>query len=144
MLSEPQRDFLLAHRVGRLATADGAGRPHLVPVCFAIAEDSAYVAVDEKPKRLPARALKRLRNIEENPAVALTVDRWDEDWSRLAWLMLQGTAEILDAGAERDRAHRLLRERYAQYREMTLGPVTAIRIDRAVEWRASAAAETGG
>ncbi len=141
MLSEPQRAFLLAHRVARLATADGHGQPHLVPVCFALEDGTAYIAVDDKPKRSPARALKRLRNIAENPAVALTVDRWDEDWSRLAWVMVRGRAEILEAGAEHDRAHALLRARYRQYRDMTLGAVIAIRIIRVTEWHAGEPAE---
>ncbi len=139
MLSEPQRAFLLAQRVAHLATADGKGRPHLVPVCFALEDETAYVAVDGKPKRAPAGPLKRLRNIAENPVVALTVDRWDEDWSRLAWVMARGRAEILETGPERDRAHALLRARYPQYRHMGLGAVIAIRISRVTEWWASEA-----
>ena len=121
--------------MGRLATADAKGAPHLVPVCYAIDGMTAYITVDEKPKRTDI-PLKRLRNIQQNPAVALTVDRWDEDWSRLAWVMLRGNAIILDAGEEHDAAQALLRERYPQYRSMDIAPlpVIAIRIARALGW----------
>jgi PPOX class probable F420-dependent enzyme len=135
MLTEAQRGFLNAARVGHLATADAAGAPHLVPVCFCLLDDSIYISIDEKPKRTD-RPLKRLRNILANPAVALTVDRWDEDWSRLAWVMLRGTAQILDSGAEHDAAQAALRERYPQYRTMDLAPlpVIAIRIGSVLSW----------
>jgi hypothetical protein len=66
-----------------------------VPVCFAISGNALYVAIDEKPKRRPVTALKRLRNIAENPAVAVIVDRYAEDWARLGWVMLRGRAEVL-------------------------------------------------
>ena len=92
------------------------GVPHLVPVCYAIVGDSLYITIDEKPKRTDI-PLKRLRNIAENPEIAVTVDRWDEDWRRLAWVMLRGRAEILADGEEHDRAQARLRERYPQYRE---------------------------
>jgi len=139
MLSERQLRFLLARRVAHLATVDATGRPHVVPVCFAVEGDSAYVAIDAKPKRAAPRSLKRLRNIAANPHAALTADRWDEDWSGLGWVMLQGVAESLDDGAEHDRAHVLLRARYAQYGEMALAelPVIALRIEHVVEWQAS-------
>ena len=135
MLTEQQRRFLESRRVGHLATADAAGAPHVVPVCFAVAECSAYITIDEKPKGEP-RALKRLKNIAENPTVALVADRWDEDWSRLGWVMLRGRAEILDSGGEHDRAQEMLRRRYPQYRAMALAelPVIAIRITQATSW----------
>jgi len=134
MLSDEQHRFLLARRVAHLATADARGAPHVVPVCFAIADNSAYITIDEKPKR--AGPLKRVRNILENPAVALVADRYDEDWSLLGWVMLRGRAEILATGAEHDRAQALLRDRYSQLRGMRIAalPVIAIRIERAVGW----------
>jgi PPOX class probable F420-dependent enzyme len=100
-----------------------------------MADAALYVTIDEKPKRQDV-PLKRLRNIEVNPAVAVTVDRWDEDWTRLAWVMLRGDAEILHDGAEHDRAQVLLRERYPQYRSMDLAPlpVIALRIARVTSW----------
>ena len=84
-------------RVARLATADANGVPHAVPVCYALLGDNLYVTIDKKPKRSDGRALRRLRNIVENPHVAVVVDRYDEDWSRLAWVMLRGRAEIWGA-----------------------------------------------
>ena len=135
MLSDAQRLFLERGRVGHLATADAEGRPHVIPVCYAVADQTLYITVDEKPKRrdLP---LKRVRNILENPKTAFVVDRWDEDWRRLGWVMLRGEAEILDAGQEHDRAQALLTARYPQYRAMHLAelPVIALRIARATSW----------
>jgi PPOX class probable F420-dependent enzyme len=98
---------------------------------------SLYITVDEKPKRAD-RPLKRLRNIRENPAVAVTVDRWDEDWTRLAWIMLRGPSEILVGGDEHDGAQDRLRDRYPQYRTMDLAPlpVIAVRIQRVLSWGA--------
>ena len=135
MLSEAQRRFLGESRVGRLATADKNGAPHVIPVCYAVSNDTLYVTIDEKPKRQD-RPLKRLRNILENPQAAFVADRWDEDWARLGWVMLRGRAEILYDGEEHDRAQALLRERYSQYRSMNLAdlPVIALRIARATGW----------
>lgn len=137
MLSDVQRGFLHRSRVAHLATADRAGSPHLVPVCFCVDGASLYITVDEKPKRTDV-PLKRIRNILENPSVAVTVDRWDEDWARLAWVMLRGPAEILANGAEHDLAQGWLRERYARSRTMDLAalPVIAVRIRRVLSWGA--------
>jgi PPOX class probable F420-dependent enzyme len=142
MLSDEQAAFLAAQRVGRLATADARGNPHVVPVCFAIESGSLYITIDEKPKRVSARLLKRLRNMIENPSVAFVADRYDEDWRRLAWVMLRGLADILADGTEHDRAQALLRERYPQYRTMDLAelPVIALRITQVTSWGNLAAA----
>ena len=136
MLTERERVFLLGRRVARLASADARGEPHVVPVCYALAGETVYITVDEKPKRNAGRPLKRLRNMSENPAVALVADRYEEDWRRLAWVMLRGRAEILYDGQEHDRAQSLLRARYPQYREMSLAalPVIAIRVARVTSW----------
>jgi PPOX class probable F420-dependent enzyme len=135
VMTEAALRFCETSRVARLATADVRGVPHLVPVCYAIIGDTLYITIDEKPKRTD-RPLKRLRNIMENPEIAVTVDRWDEDWRRLAWVMLRGRAEILADGEEHDRAQARLRERYPQYRTMELTPlpVIALRIARATTW----------
>jgi PPOX class probable F420-dependent enzyme len=135
MLSERQARFLASCRVGHLATANARGAPHLVPVCFVVSEGALYITIDQKPKG-DVRALKRLRNIIENPLAAFVADRWDEDWNRLGWVMLRGPAEILANGAEHDRAQELLRSRYRQYQGMELAglPVIAIRIERATSW----------
>ena len=138
MLSGVERRFVEAMRVARLATADANGVPHVVPVCYALIGDSFYVTIDEKPKRPDVRAMKRLRNIAENPNVAVVVDRYDDDWSRLAWVMLRGRADVLDGGDEHDRAQAGLRERYPQYRAMRIEllPVIALRIARVSAWGA--------
>ncbi|HTT81351.1 MAG TPA: TIGR03668 family PPOX class F420-dependent oxidoreductase [Stellaceae bacterium] len=135
MILAAQQRFLDHCRVGHLATADRQGAPHVVPVCYAADGDTLYITIDEKPKRQD-RKLKRLRNILENPRAAFVADRWDEDWSRLGWVMLRGKAEILDSGAEHDRAQALLVARYPQYRAMNLKdlPVVALRIARVAAW----------
>jgi PPOX class probable F420-dependent enzyme len=134
-LRAAERDFLARSRVGYLATADTRAAPHVVPVCFVVSENTLYITVDQKPKRDP-RALKRLRNLAENPVAAFVVDRWNEDWTRLGWVMLRGPAEILANGAEHDRAQAWLCERYPQYRGMRLAdlPVIALRITRVASW----------
>jgi PPOX class probable F420-dependent enzyme len=135
MLSADQLRFLAVHPVGHLATADSKGVPHVVPVCFAVAGATLYITIDEKPKRND-RPVKRLRNIAENPAVAIVVDRYDETWSELAWIMLRGQAEILTHGPEHGDAQALLRRRYPQLGPMRIEhlPVIAIRIGQVTEW----------
>jgi len=136
MLTEHERLFLAQRRIAHLATADARAVPHVVPVCFAISQGTLYVTIDEKPKRQPAAALKRLRNIVENPTVAVVVDRYDEDWQRLGWVMLRGRAEILTGGKEHDDAQALLRSRYRQLEAMQIAqyPIIAVRIERTTSW----------
>ncbi len=135
MLSEHQARFLASRRVGHLATADARATPHLVPVCFVVSEGALYITIDQKPKGDP-RALRRLKNISENPVAAFVADRYEEDWTRLGWIMLRGKAEILADGAEHDRAQALLQSRYRQYRRMELDdlPVIALRVERVTSW----------
>src|ERR1700745_3011871 len=99
MLSERERRSLNRRKVAHLATADRRGAPHVVPVCFAIEGGALYITIDETPKR-PDVPLERLRNIAKNPAIAVVVDRYDDDWTRLGWVMLRGRADILTDGAE--------------------------------------------
>jgi len=136
MIADDQRRFIDAQRVARLATADAAGRPHVVPVCYVLADDNLYFTIDEKPKRGSGTRLRRLANIGENSQVALVVDRYDEDWRRLGWVMVEGRAEILETGDEHDQAQSRLRARYRQLREMRIEhlPVVAIRIERTIGW----------
>jgi PPOX class probable F420-dependent enzyme len=136
MFSERERRFLAQQRIAHLATADRGAVPHVVPVCFAVSGGTLYITIDEKPKRRPATALKRLRNIAENPAVAVIVDRYDEDWTRLGWVMLRGRAEILREGQEHQDAQDLLRARYPQLAAMQIAtyPVIAVRIERTRSW----------
>ena len=136
MLSDRQRRFVERSRVGHLATADAAGAPYLVPVCFALRDNSLYITIDEKPKRQD-RPLKRVRNILENPNAAFLVDRYAEDWTRLGWVMLRGRADILDDGDEHDRAQALIVARYPQYRRrcsIAGLPVIALRIAHVASW----------
>lgn len=136
MLSVTDRQFLEARRVARLATADRNGAPHVVPVCFALADTALYITIDQKPKRAAGQPLKRLRNIADNPEVAVVVDHYDEDWTQLGWVMLRGRAEILAGGAEHDQAQALLRTRYRQLAAMHIEalPVIAVRIARVTRW----------
>jgi PPOX class probable F420-dependent enzyme len=136
MLSDGERRFLAHRRIAHLATADSRGVPHIVPVCFVVSESTLYITIDEKPKRHPGTALKRLRNIVENPVVAVVVDRYDEDWSLLGWVMLRGQAEILTDGTEHNAAQALLRSRYRQLNAMQIAqhPVIAVRIERTTSW----------
>lgn len=136
MLTENQRRFLDGQRVARLATADAGGRPHVIPICFVAAENTLYLTIDEKPKRKSGAPLKRIANIRENPLVALVADHYDDDWSQLGWVMVQGRAEVLDSGEEHDRAQASLRVRYRQLGNMRIEalPVVAIRIEHAISW----------
>jgi PPOX class probable F420-dependent enzyme len=135
MLSDAQRRFLDDCRIGHLATADREGMPHVIPVCYAVRDETLYITIDEKPKRQD-RPLKRVRNMLENPQAAFVADRYAEDWRRLGWVMLRGSIQILENGPEHDQAQELLRARYPQYRAMSLAglPVIALRIERAVSW----------
>ena len=118
--------------VARLATLDGDGRPHLVPIVFALAGDTLYSAVDAKPKR--SRTLRRVANARRRPAVTVLIDHYDEDWTQLWWIRLRGEARVLDSGEEAADALALLAAKYEQYRRAAPGvPVLAIDIS---EWRA--------
>jgi PPOX class probable F420-dependent enzyme len=132
--SDEARARFASARVARLATADADGRPHLVPVVFAVSGDVIYSAVDAKPKR--TRDLRRLANVEANPAVALLADRYEEDWSALWWVRAEGRGRVLEADAEEARgAISLLRERYPQ--QEGAGVVLAVDVERWSGWSAS-------
>jgi len=137
MLTDRQRRFLAARRVGHLATAGRDAAPHVVPVCFAVEGQTLYISIDRKPKRVHDH-LKRITNILANPAACFIVDHYEENWTRLGWVMLRGRAEILAEGSEHDRAQSLLRARYPQLEVMEIGslPVIALRITRATDWGA--------
>src|SRR5438105_6652410 len=107
-----QRRFLVRHRVARLATVDARGKPHVVPICFAVDGNRLYSSLDEKPKSVPPAALRRVRNLLARPDVTIVVDDYSEDWRRLAFLMIRGLASLLFPGnLEHAAAVRLLRER---------------------------------
>ena len=124
---------LVAARVARLATTDPDGRPHLVPIVFALDGGTLYTAVDSKPKR--SRTLRRIENARARPDVTILVDSYAEDWDSLWWIRLRGRARVLDGGAECRRALALLREKYPQYRDAPPeGPVLAVDVTETREW----------
>jgi PPOX class probable F420-dependent enzyme len=130
------RERVAAARSARLATVDSAGQPHLVPVVFALDGSHLWIAVDDKPKR--SRDLKRLRNIAAQPNVSVLVDHYEDDWSRLWWVRLDGEARVLPAREWR-RPIDLLCAKYPQYRATPpAGPVIEIRIHSWRGWAASA------
>lgn len=135
-LDDTTRAFVVGARVAHLATVSAGGRPHAVPVCFVLEGDIAYIALDEKPKRVGPRQLRRVRNILENPRVQLLVDRYEEDWARLAFAQLSGAATLLEAGAEHAAALSALRAKYPQYEPMDLEsrPVIRISVEGVVAW----------
>jgi PPOX class probable F420-dependent enzyme len=129
------RERFAAARIGRLATADSQGRPHLVPIVFAVVGDRVYSAVDAKPKR--TTALRRLANVRANPFVAVLVDHYDDaDWDALWWVRADGRARVLEPdGTEARRALALLHARYPQQRPT--GAVLAVDVARWSGWSAS-------
>lgn len=130
--AEACRRFAAA-RFAHLATADAAGQPHIVPITFAADGDRVYIAVDSKPKR--STDLKRLRNIAENPSVALLADEHDEDWERLWWVRGDGIARILESAEDRAEPLRLLCDRYTQYvADVPQGPVIEVSVNRWSGW----------
>ena len=133
---EARRRFAAA-RVARLATADLEGRPHLVPIVFALAGETLYSVVDAKPKR--TTELRRLRNVRSNPSVSLLVDHYDDaDWNALWWVRADGAARVLDLAEDEARtAVQLLAERHPQQR--AAGPVLAVDVERWSGWSARAA-----
>jgi PPOX class probable F420-dependent enzyme len=133
--ADEARARFIAARVARLASADAAGRPHLVPIAFAVDGDTVYSAVDAKPKR--TKALRRLANVRENPAVSLLVDHWDEDdWDELWWARADGKGRVLAPDdPEARRAVDLLRERYP--RQHATGEILAVAVERWSGWAAS-------
>jgi PPOX class probable F420-dependent enzyme len=135
-LSPSQAQLLATSPIGRLATADAAGAPHVIPVCYAFDGQVIYSVLDQKPKRASFARLRRVRNIQANPQVALVVDHYEEDWQRLWYILLTGRAEVLVEGDERVEAIKLLRQKYPQYRDMPIdsNPVIKITPGRVVCW----------
>jgi PPOX class probable F420-dependent enzyme len=128
---------LMSARVGRLATVTPEGRPHVVPFVFAIVQDRStfrlYWAVDRKPKR--STRIRRLENLEANPAAEVLVDGYDEDWQRLWWVRASGSGRIVESDGERSVALAALRAKYPQYEvEPPEGPVVAIELEGVTSW----------
>jgi PPOX class probable F420-dependent enzyme len=125
------RTRFAAARVARMATVDREQRPHLVPVCFAVDGETIVSAVDAKPKSTVA--LRRLANISAHPAVSLLVDHYDEDWSQLWWVRVDGVGAVVGTGRDRDTAIDLLATKYEQYRQQA--PIGAVVVITAERWR---------
>lgn len=123
-------------RLAHLATADGQGAPHVVPVCFVYDRGCIYSVIDRKPKRTSALKLKRVRNILANPRVALVFDHYEEDWSRLWYVLVRGTAQLLAQGEEHQRAVDVLRQKYHQYQDMDIDacPIIKLTPTSVVRW----------
>ena len=123
-------------RVAHLATADTSGVPHLVPVCFVYDGDHFYSVLDRKPKRTSLTSLKRVRNLVSNPAVALVIDHYEEEWSRLWYVLATGGAHLISEGEEHRRAIGLLQEKYVQYSDMDIdrNPVIKVTPVKITSW----------
>jgi PPOX class probable F420-dependent enzyme len=133
---ETMRRLVAPAPVGRLATVRSDGRPHVVPICFVIMDDVVYSAVDDKPKR--HHRLQRISNIAATETASLLIDEYDDDWSRLWWVRLDGRALLVDNTAESERAISLLSDKYPQYRNRRPpGPVLAVDVQRWVGWSAA-------
>lgn len=130
--------FLARMRVARLATADVAGQPHVIPIVFGTDGLRLYTPLDEKPKRAAPGELKRVRNLLANPQVACVADQYDEDWTRLAWVLITGRAEMVEDGQAHETGVRLLHEKYPQYEAMPLEhrPLIVVRPTRVTSWGA--------
>jgi PPOX class probable F420-dependent enzyme len=129
------RELLTAARVGRLATVRPDGRPHVVPCCYAVSGSRVWTAVDRKPKS--TTRLQRLANIGAHPWASLLVDHYDEDWSALWWVRVDGPAAVLSDGAERGEALAALAAKYAQYAAAPPdGPVVGLAVERVRGWAA--------
>ncbi len=136
MDAEEIRRRIDAAQVARLATVARDGRPHIVPITFTLDHDTIYFAVDFKPKK--TADLQRLRNIEANPSVSVLVDHYEDDWTKLWWVRVDGSARIVIDGAVFEKGIALLTQRYAAYRSARpAGPVVAIAVERMTGWSAS-------
>lgn len=135
-ISEPHRQFFESQKVARLATVDLSGNPHVVPVCFALSLDHCFVPLDAKPKTVRPFQLKRVQNILKHPSVCLIADQYSDDWSKLGFVLIRGSASILEHGPSHIEAIKLLKNRYTQY--LTMGieefPIISIEISSVSSW----------
>lgn len=129
------RELMNESRVARLASVTPGLQPHLVPVTFVLVDKVVYTAVDHKPKQ--TKELMRLRNVAAHPDVSVLADHYDDDWSTLWWVRVDGQARILRTGDERESALDALEEKYDEYREHRPdGAVIAVDITRWRGWSA--------
>jgi PPOX class probable F420-dependent enzyme len=145
-LSAAAWQYLEAHRLGHLATVGECGDPSVVPICYAVDRQAIYSALDEKPKRVAPMALRRVRDLLAHAHVALVVDDYAEDWTKLAFLQVRGSADLLQPGTPGHAAAiALLRARYPQYATMAIErrPLIRIRPTHSTFWRATPATGAG-
>lgn len=143
MDSASARHRFAAARVATLGTVDASGAPHLVPVTFAVHGATLWTAVDGKPKR--GRVLRRHANVRAEPRVSLLVQRWDENWSLLWWVRVDGLATVTDVPTTVHRAVALLRAKYDQYGSGAVaigGPVIEVAIQAWRGWAATLPGDT--
>lgn len=136
-LPSSARALISEARVGHLGLLDDRGYPRVLPVTYAVVDGAVWSAIDHKPKSRAGEALARVRWLRAQPESTLTIDRYDDDWSRLAWVQLIGATEVLDVAGNQD-ALAALAERYPQYRDRPpQGPLLRLDIERTVSWSAS-------
>jgi PPOX class probable F420-dependent enzyme len=130
-------ELLTLERVAHLATADQYARPHIVPIVFVYEHPFVYTPIDAKPKSVDDwRDLRRIQNVETNGRASILVDVYHEDWSRIAWVRIDGVADILTTGDDHRHALNLLAAKYTQYEGMPLGeaPVIRVQIEHVSQW----------
>lgn len=135
-LTRKESAFVRSARVARLATADKKGQPLVIPICYVLDGQELYSPIDEKPKKSSPLLLKRVRNILANPYVSIIVDRYADDWIRLAYILITGRAKLLTGGKKHKKAVLLLRRKYPQYRQMAIHerPMIQIKPTRVKSW----------
>ena len=136
VLTQREKEFLSAGRVAHLATTDARGHPLVVPICYAFEDADLYSSIDAKPKKISPLLLERVRNIRENSYVSIVVDRYEEDWTRLAYVLIRGRAKILTRGPRHKKGIHLLRMKYPQYQEMAIEkrPIIHVALNHAKSW----------
>jgi len=144
-IDAPTRDYISQHRIARLATADAAGRPSVIPICYVLEGNSIYSPLDRKPKSVTAHGLKRVKNIKENGNVSMVIDDYSDDWNQLSYVQISGIARVLEPAGEGNLEHaqavKTLRLKYTQYRSMDIDQTPMIKITptRIKAWRAKPA-----
>jgi len=136
--TQKQNDVINSHRIARMATADESGNLLVLPVCFAYDGCFIYSPIDKKPKRVSADKLKRVRSIINNPNISLVIDKYFENWNKLYYVIIIGSADVIYRGEEYNRALNILTEKYEQYRKMGLenlgAPVIKIKPEKIISW----------
>lgn len=141
-ISDWEQNFIRDRRVGHLATIDSNGQPHAVPIVYAFDGQRLFTPIDEKPKKVGAYRLQRVRNIQVDSRVAVIIDRYSEDWNQLVWVQIKGEAQIITTGRRYDSGVQLLTSKYLQYRAMPLAgrPLIVVFPKKVTSWRG----QTGG